>query len=225
MKLNELFIFARGGSKEIKNKNIIKIKGLPLIKYTINFARSLNVGNIFISTDSKKIKEIAIKNKSIVIDRPKKLAKDNSPEIYSWKHAINWYENKFKKKIKYFISLPTTSPLRKKKDFKKAFLLFKKSKCDMLVAVYKPNHYPSFNIVKKNKNNNIKIYESSKNVSTRQKVRKVYNIATCFYIAKRNYILNTKYLFSGRIKGLEVDEESAFDLDTKFQLKVLKKII
>ena len=223
--IEDIFIFARGGSKEIKNKNIIKIKGIPLIVYTINFAKNLRVKNVFISTDSKKIKNAGIKNNTHIIDRPKNLATDNSSEIYSWKHAINWYERKFKKKLKIFISLPTTSPLRKKKDFLNALKLFKKSKCDMIVAIYKPNHYPSFNIVKKLGKNNIKIYENSPKTTSRQKVNNIFNISTCFYIAKRDYILKTKNLFSGRIKGIEVNEENAFDLDTKFQLKILKKII
>lgn len=225
MRIDEIFIFARGGSKEIKNKNIINLNGKPLIEYTINFARKLNIKNIFVSTECKKIKNLSLKKKALVIDRPHKLASDSSPEINSWKHAIRWYENKFKKKMKNFISLPTTSPLRKQKDFRNALNLFKKSNCDLLVAIYKPNHYPSFNIVKKFKKNYIRIYDSSSKVTRRQKVNNVYNIATCFYIAKRDYILKTKYLFSGRIKGFEVNEESAFDLDTKFQLKILKKII
>ncbi len=223
--MKEIFIFARGGSKEIKNKNIIKIKGIPLIEYTINFAKKLKDTNIFISTDSEKIKFVARKNKTTVIDRPKNLATDNSPEINSWKHAINWYEDKFNKKLNFFISLPTTSPLRKTKDFLNALRLFKRSNCDMIVAIYKPNHYPSFNIVKKLKNRNIKIYESSPKITNRQKVKNVFNVATCFYIAKRNYIMKTNNLFSGNIKGIEVTEENAFDLDTKFQLKILKKII
>ncbi len=225
MKIKDIFIFARGGSKEIKNKNIIKIKGKPLISYSINFAKNLKIKNIFISTDSKKIKSIAKKKRTFLIDRPKNLATDKSPEIYSWKHAINWYENKFKKKLEIFVSLPTTSPLRKKKDFLSALKLFNSSRCDMLVAIYKPNHFPSFNIVKRMKKNNIKIYESNKSVTNRQIVNNVFNIATCFYIANRNYVMKTDNLFSGNIKGIEVDEESAFDLDTKFQLKILKKLI
>ena len=158
MKIKDLFIFARGGSKEIKNKNIIKIKGKPLISYSIDFAKNLKITNIFVSTDSKKIKTIAKKNGTIIINRPRSLATDKSPEIYSWKHAISWYEEKFKKKLEIFVSLPTTSPLRKKNDFLNALKLFKSSRCDMLIAIYKPNHFPSFNIVKRTKKNNIKIY-------------------------------------------------------------------
>ena len=37
--------------------------------------------------------------------------------------------------------------------------------------------------------------------------------------------MKTENLFSGNVKGIEVDEESAFDLDTKFQLKILKKLM
>ena len=61
MTIKDIFIFARGGSKEIKNKNIIKIKGIPLIEYTINFAKKLNITNIFISTDDKRIRRIGKK--------------------------------------------------------------------------------------------------------------------------------------------------------------------
>ena len=36
-----LFIPARGGSKGIKNKNLVKIKNKPLIKFTIDIAKNL----------------------------------------------------------------------------------------------------------------------------------------------------------------------------------------
>ena len=219
-------MIGRAGSRGFPNKNIANVLGRKLCEYPLLAAKnSLNVNKIYISTDCPEIKKIGQKHKVEIIDRPKNLALDNSPEINSWKHAINWYEKKFEKKLEYFISLPTTSPLRKKNDFLKAFKLFKKSKCDMLIAIYKPNHFPSFNIVKKFKKNNIKIYDSSSIVTNRQKVNNIFNIATCFYIAKRNYVMKTQNLFSGNVKGIEVAEESAFDLDTKFQLKILRKII
>ena len=46
---------ARAGSKRVKNKNIIKIKKLMLIDYTINYLLKINkVDKIIISTDIKK---------------------------------------------------------------------------------------------------------------------------------------------------------------------------
>ena len=53
---------ARAGSKGIKNKNFIKINGVPLIQHTINTAINLkNYCDIVISSDSKKIKKICKK--------------------------------------------------------------------------------------------------------------------------------------------------------------------
>ena len=46
---------ARSGSKSIKNKNIIKIKGKRLIEYSIEYAkRSKLIDEIVVSTDSQK---------------------------------------------------------------------------------------------------------------------------------------------------------------------------
>ena len=49
---------ARGGSKGIKNKNIVRLLGKPLISYTILTARKVNqINDIFVSTDSPAIKK------------------------------------------------------------------------------------------------------------------------------------------------------------------------
>ena len=47
---------ARGGSQRIKNKNILKLFGKPIISYSIQTAIKSNLFNeIYVSTDSKKI--------------------------------------------------------------------------------------------------------------------------------------------------------------------------
>ena len=59
LKKTKIFIFARANSQGVKNKNIVKIKGKPLIFYSIKIALQItNKKNIFISTDSKQIKKI-----------------------------------------------------------------------------------------------------------------------------------------------------------------------
>ena len=53
-------ICARGGSKEIKNKNITKILGKPLIAWSIIQAlKSKIFKKVYVSTDSKKIAKIS----------------------------------------------------------------------------------------------------------------------------------------------------------------------
>ena len=107
---NIAFIFARGGSKGIKNKNILKFDDKPLIAHTIESAiMSQLFDDVVVSTDDDQIAEISTSyGASVPFIRPAKLASDNSNELLSWKHAIQNYENE----ISRFISLPCTSPLR-----------------------------------------------------------------------------------------------------------------
>ena len=53
--INYAFIFARGGSKRIKNKNLVLLNSKPLIYYSIEQSLKTKLfKKIFISTDSKK---------------------------------------------------------------------------------------------------------------------------------------------------------------------------
>ena len=97
MKLNIVpFIFARGNSKGIKNKNLLKFNNTTLLGNAILQARKIKyVKKIFVSTDSIKIKKEALKYKAEVpFIRPKHLSTDTSPEIYAWRHAIDFLNHK-----------------------------------------------------------------------------------------------------------------------------------
>jgi len=66
---------ARGGSKGLKNKNILPLAGKPLIGYTIEAAlESKLIGRITVSTDEQKIATIAARYGVTVIRRPKQFA-------------------------------------------------------------------------------------------------------------------------------------------------------
>ena len=53
---------ARGGSKGIKLKNIIKIKGIPLIGYSAKVIQKIKfIDRTVVSTDSQKIKKVSEK--------------------------------------------------------------------------------------------------------------------------------------------------------------------
>ena len=57
---NLIIIPARGSSKRIKNKNLVKILNKPLISWTINFAKKLRKKDydIVVTSDCAKIKKI-----------------------------------------------------------------------------------------------------------------------------------------------------------------------
>ena len=87
---------ARGGSKGIKNKNIAKLNGKPLLQYTAVAANKSNfLDETFISTDDKKIYQIAKKlGISFLSYRPKNLSTDNSKIIDVLVHFLKEFKKK-----------------------------------------------------------------------------------------------------------------------------------
>ena len=68
-------IIGRKGSKGFKNKNNFLINNKPICWYPMNAAsKSKKITANFVSTDDKKIKEVANKFKFNIINRPNYLA-------------------------------------------------------------------------------------------------------------------------------------------------------
>lgn len=86
---------ARGGSKSLKNKNLRKICGKPLIYYPIAAAIKSNLcDHIFLSTDSENIAKNAIKfGASVPFLRQKKFARDLTTTEETLKNALLSFEN------------------------------------------------------------------------------------------------------------------------------------
>ena len=90
--VTQAFIFARGGSKGLPGKNIRNFCGKPLIAWSIEQALSVeSIKGVIVSTDSQEIAEVSRNfGAEVPFMRPNHLAQDESPEILSWKHALNF---------------------------------------------------------------------------------------------------------------------------------------
>ena len=88
----------------IKNKNIKKINGIPLVEHTIKFAKKIgNYFDILVSSNSNKVLKIAKKYKSIHTNfRPKRLCEDKSLTINVVKYELKRMEKKIIKNILQF---------------------------------------------------------------------------------------------------------------------------
>ena len=107
---------ARGGSKGIPNKNLLKVNGKPLLWYTLHRAKqSKYLNNIYVSSDSKKIGHYALDNGASWVLRPKKISGDTAASEDAIHHTIN----KLPKKPDLIVFLQNTSPLRDRLDIDK----------------------------------------------------------------------------------------------------------
>ena len=215
-------ICARGNSKGIKNKNLLKFKNTTLLGNAIKQAqKSSYVDKVVISTNSQKIAKEAVKNKGEVpFMRPSSLARDNSPEIETWRHAVK-YLNK-NNKIDYFVSIPTTAPLRKVSDINKCIYKAIKEKLDMVFTVSKSSKNPYFNILKLNKNKITTVCKYKNKLFRRQDAPQCYDLTTACYVFKPEYIMKNKDLYYGKTGFVIIPKERAIDIDDKIDYKIAK---
>ena len=135
---------ARGGSKRLKNKNILKVGKKSLVIRTIEFARKIPNTHIIVSTDSKKIAKTLKDKINIPWLRPRRYALDNSSSESVALHALRRYE-KLVKKIDGILLLQPTTPFRNIKTLIRVLKLFKKNKRKNYVSVSKTNGSLSLN--------------------------------------------------------------------------------
>lgn len=209
------FIFARGGSKGLKKKNIKIFGGKPLIAHSIILALESNIfDKVFVSTEDDEIAKISSACGAEIIKRPNNLADDASPEWLAWQHAILQAEDRFGP-FEYFVSLPATSPLRDIEDILKAVNHLDADKsADLCLGISQSNHSPFFNMVIKNENNYIDLAINNKDpINRRQDAPTIFNITTVVYAARTDFIKNSNNIFSGTVIGIEIPKERAVDID------------
>jgi len=129
---------ARKGSKGVRNKNIKKVKGKPLVQYSIDTAKKIsNLVDICVSTDSLNVKKIVKKNRIKFFGlRPKNLSGDFAETKDVVKYELLKYEKQRKSKYKYILVLQPTTPIRDIKKIKKVINLIKKNKkIDSVISI------------------------------------------------------------------------------------------
>ena len=192
---------ARSGSKAVVDKNIKKIAGKPLIAWSIEKCKkSQFIDRIFVSTDSKKYKKIALKyGADEVILRQKKISGDFSTD-YEWiNHSISFIKN-----LDYDIiaHIRPTTPIRKLEDLDGAIIRFAKSKYNSLRTVHEmpETAYKAFEVKKKFlfplKNIN---FDINKLNNSRQLFPKTYVANGVVDLYRKKFILKNKKLYSKQV--------------------------
>jgi|TARA_B110000858_G_C17797475_1_gene473290 N-acylneuraminate cytidylyltransferase len=225
---------ARGGSKGIKNKNIINILGKPLISHTIISAKKIKqIDEIYVSTDSPKIKKISEKfGAKVPFLRPKKYSTDNSEDLEVFKHFYKWYLKKEKKKIDLIIHLRATSPFRKVEIINKAINIIKRDINVSSLRSFQRSPFSPFKMWER-KNNlatpfvNKKINGKEAHSQGRQLLPDVFCHTPYIDIIKPDLTINRGSMVGEKTYFFLIDKKNDrfIDIDTKDDLIRLKKSI
>jgi CMP-N,N'-diacetyllegionaminic acid synthase len=212
MKKTIAIILCKGNSKGVKNKNIKKFLGKPLMYWTIkSLKESRLIKKIYISSESNSILNYAKKQKINCIKRPKHLTQPRSQSEDSILHSIK----KIKSTFDYIVFPQVTSPLRPKNIFDKSLRYFFKKNFDSLFSSNIPSKIflwhenqklkPKYNIYKR---------------PMRQDIKKIYLENGSFYIFKKKGFIKSKNRLFGKIGTFLLDKKYSYDIDESIDFKI-----
>ena len=219
-------ICARKGSKGLRNKNLLKLLGKPLIHHTLDQAKRVKFfTKIVVSSNSNKILDISKRKVDYQIKRPELLSNDYSSKVDAIKHALLMSEKKFKIVFDTVVDLDITSPLRSVSDIHKAFEVFFKKKPGNLVSGHEARRNPYFNQVMLKKGYLDLVCKSKKKIVRRQDAPKIYDLNASIYIWNRKNLLLSKKLINKKTIFFQMPYSRSIDIDDKLDLIMVKHIL
>lgn len=214
---------ARGGSKRLPDKNVLKLAEKPLIVWTIDAAvNSKYADDIVVTSDSCVILDIASKFKCKTLKRPDILATDNATTVDVLIHAVNSMD----KKYDYIVLLQPTSPLRNEKHIDEAIELLCKKNADAVISVCEVDHSPLWsNTISENGSMNNFLQNEIKNKRS-QDLDQYFRLNGAIYICKIERFLKEKTLFfEDNIFAYKMSRYHSVDIDEEIDLIYADSIV
>jgi CMP-N-acetylneuraminic acid synthetase len=210
-------ICARGGSKGLPGKNTRALAGRPLLAWAIRQAQAVpRIARIIVSTDSEEIAAVArAAGADVPFMRPAELARDDSPEWLSWRHALQQLKQLDGAYPDVLTCVPATAPLRIPGDLEICLDTFARGDADVVITVSDAHRNPYFSMVKRNADGTMGlVVPPAGAVFRRQDAPSVYDITPVCYVTSPHYVMTRDGLFEGRTRAVYVPPERAVDIDT-----------
>ena len=215
---------ARSGSKRIKNKNITKVYGKPIIYYVINkLLKSKIFDKVIVSTDSDRIIDLSNKyGAETPFKRPKSLSGDKTRASSVIKHSINYFKRK-KINFEYVCCVYPTSIFLNTSYIAKAIKLLEKNKKKSFVITITQYKHPLERAFEYKKNI-IKPIFPDKIKERTQDLKTFYHDAAQFYLGRSSAFEKNFEPLSDLSIPITIDSSNVLDIDNYDDLELLKKI-
>lgn len=218
---------ARGGSKGLPGKNIRELCGKPLIAWSIEHAqKSKYVDEIFISTDSQEIADVAEKYGAPCPElRPAELACDTAPSSAFIVYTLNKMKNE-NNSFDYFILLEPTSPLRDVEDVDKSIkMLIDSPESESCVGVAMSGTiHPAFMVVK-GETGYLEALMPDKSTLRRQDLPDVYFFEGSVYVSSVDAYLNKRTFYHDKTLPYIVPEWKSHEVDDFVDFAIIEAVM
>ena len=205
---------ARGGSKGLVGKNTKLLVGKPLVQHTIEAALAVeSISDVFVSSDSKEVLEIARSLGAACIDRPKAYASDHASAVDVVNHFLSILHNQNLEDDAIILYLQPTSPLRDSRHLVESIDLLEASDCDRLLSVRKSAETP-YKMFLIEEGSLSSIFEEQLSNARRQDLPQAYLPNGAIYMFSiREFRAKGGFPSNGSIPYV-MDYESSLDIDT-----------
>lgn len=219
---------ARSGSTRIKNKNIARLGGYPLIYYSIREAlKAKTLNRVIVSTDSQYYAEIAHNHGAEVpFLRPPELSGDVDTTLVL-KHCIEYLEKKGYP-VDVVVTLQPTSPFRKAEDIDNCVDKLIETGCDSVVSVREVSEPPEWMF----KVEGDKMTPFMENIDTSklgglifQDLPKLVIPNGAVFVARRNVVMKENRIYGRDCRAYIMPFERSIDIEEPRDLKLAELIL
>jgi pseudaminic acid cytidylyltransferase len=212
--MNIAIIPARGGSKRIPKKNIKEFYGKPMLQYAIEAALNSKIfEHVIVSTDDKKISEIALNcGATVPFKRPDELADDLTPTVPVIAHATQELQ-KIYSEIKNVCCIYPGVPFIQKDDIIGTLDLLKSSDRDYAFPITEFPSQIQRGFVMDNNNLISPIFPDNELTRTQDLEASYYDAGQFYWGSTNAWLTNNKIHSNGA--GYRIPNWRVVDIDTQ----------
>jgi N-acylneuraminate cytidylyltransferase len=209
---------ARGGSKGIPRKNLVKIGGKPLIAYTIEAGQSsAYIDRLILSSEDPEIIETAKRlNCEVPFVRPPHLSDDRTSNLATVLHAIDAVPG-----YDFVVLLQPTSPLRAGADIDACIQLCIDKDAPSCVSMTESTKSPQWMYYLESSG---KLRPVIDRVVTgqRQDLEKAYVLNGAVYVAGTDWLRKSASFVGEGTEAYVMPAERSIDIDSEFDLVLME---
>lgn len=218
---------ARGGSKAIPRKNLVRLVGKPLLAHACAQARGARtLTRVIVSTDDPAIAACARRcGVDVPFMRPRALAADRTPMLPVLRDALRRLRAAEGYRPDIIVVLQPTSPLRSPRDIDAAVRQLIRRRAETVVSVVEVPHQFNPVSVMRRRGAWLAPWRNGRAPLRRQDKPRAYARNGPAVLAVRRAVLEQGRLYGRRTLPLVMPPERSIDIDTRHDLVAAERLM
>ncbi|HET7875270.1 MAG TPA: acylneuraminate cytidylyltransferase family protein [Methylomirabilota bacterium] len=218
---------ARGGSKELPGKNLMRLGRLSLIGHALASAGEAKLlSRVIVSTDDPAIEaEAARQGAEVPFLRPAALATDEAGMVPVLQHAVRWLEESERIRPDLVVLLQPTSPFRTGADIDAVIRKVKETGADSAQTLIEAAYHPFF-MSTLDGDRLIPLFPDERGrYVRRQDPPRVYQPSGSVYVTRRRVLMEEGQIVGKDHRGIVMGYEASVKIDTEWEFRLAEAVL